>query len=480
MPATTPDGGAPTLAVERIHALDALRGVALLGILWANVRQLLQPWDIGNFPLALGSGERLAWLDWQVFNTLIDLKFITVFSLLFGLGFALQGDRLAARGSPFSAIYLRRVAILGVFGLAHGLLLYPAEVLLPYAIAGALLLALKRLSPANLLRTGIVLVGFTLVWHYELGTTGRIHVGITAATLVALIGAVALSRWSWPLALGTSTAIVIAAAWGLTVIFDMTAMAAGVADEYREAQRQLAALVSGPSSDWPEEFRVRQEGGFGALVALHAEQYAMVLFYFLLLLLWRTLGLFMIGAGLFRSGVLERATPQTWRRVAIVGLSIGVPLSALATGLQTGEMVARFDLRWPEFLHTLSALPLATGIAGAVFAMHASGALHWLWTRIEAAGRMALTNYVGQSLVMAALAERWGLHWYGRFDGPQLTALAVVVFATLAVLSHLWLQRYRMGPLEWLWRCGTYGSWLPNRALSRDGRADAPAGTAAP
>jgi uncharacterized protein len=188
----------------------------------------------------------------------------------------------------------------------------------------------------------------------------------------------------------------------------------------------------------------------------------------------------MIGAALFRSGVLARATPQTWRRVAIVGLSIGLPLSVLATALQTGEILGRFDLRWPEFLHALSALPLAAGIAGVVFALHGSGALRWVWARLEAAGRMALTNYVGQSLVMSAVAERWGLHLYGRLDGPQLTALAIAVFATLAILSHLWLRRYRMGPLEWLWRCGTYGTWLPNRALNRGGRADAPAGTAAP
>lgn len=470
----------PTPVAERIHALDALRGVALLGILWANVRQLLQPWDIGNLPVALGSGERLAWLDWQAFDALIDLKFITLFSLLFGIGFALQGERLTERGGRFSAIYLRRVAILAAFGIAHGLLLYPAEVLLPYAIAGALLLALRRLSPANMLRTGMVLVGFTLVWHHELGTTGQIHIGITVATLIALIGAATLSRWSWPLALGTSTAIVIIAAWALTVVFDMSAMAAGAADEYREAQQQLSALVSGPSSSWPEEFRVRQERGLVALLVLHAKQYAMVLLYFVFLLLWRTLGLFMIGAALFRSGVLARATPRTWRGVAIVGLSIGLPLSVLATWLRSGEMLARFDMRWPDFLHALSALPLAAGIAGAVFALHGSGALRWLWTRIEAAGRMALSNYVGQSLVMSALAERWGLHLYGRLDGPQMTALAIVVFATLAVLSHLWLKRYRMGPLEWLWRCGTYGARLPNRALSRDALADAPAGTAAP
>ena len=471
---------APTPDEERIHTLDALRGVALLGIVWANVRQLLQPWDIGNLPLALGGSERLAWLDWQAFMALVDFKFITLFSVLFGIGFALQGERLKARGTHFSAIYLRRVAILGAFGLAHGLLLYPAEVLLPYAIAGALLLALQRLSPATMIRVGLVLLGITLLWAYQLGATGRPHVVITVSAAIALIGAVQLSRKSWTLALGAWIAVVVAAGWGLTVAFDTSTMGAGGAREYQEAQRQLAAMIAGPSSEWPEEFRVRQEGGIGALLALHVEQYALVLLYFGLALLWRTLGLFLIGAGLFRSGVLARATDQTWRRVALIGIATGLPLSVLATWLQTGEMLGRFDLRWPEFLHALSALPLAAGIAGAVFALHRGGAWRWFWARIEAAGRMALTNYVGHSLVLSAVAEGWGLHLYGRLNGPQMTALAIVVFATLAVLSHVWLSRYRMGPLEWVWRCGTYGTWLPNRLVSRGDRAGAPAGTAAP
>jgi uncharacterized protein len=115
-----------------------------------------------------------------------------------------------------------------------------------------------------------------------------------------------------------------------------------------------------------------------------------------------------------------------------------------------------------EFLHVYGALPLAAGIAGSVFVLYRRR--HWLWQRIEAAGRMALTNYVGQSLVMAAIAEPWGLGMYGRSSGPVLTLLALSVFAALALLSHAWLGRFRMGPLEWLWRCGTYGRWLPNRS----------------
>lgn len=471
---------APTPATERIRGLDALRGIALLGILWANVRQLLQPWDIGNFPVSLEGSDRLAWLDWQLFDALIDLKFITLFSLLFGIGFALQGERLTARGSRFNALYLRRVSILAAFGVAHGVLLYPAEVLLPYALAALLLLAAQRVSAENLIRTGLVLLGITMLWGYQIGSIGRIHIGITLLTLAMLICTVLLSRKSWPLALWTSTAVVVAAACTITWAFDSNTMAASIAHEYQSAQRQLAAMISGPSSEWPEEFRVRREGGLAALIGLHAQQYAAVLFYFAIMLLWRTLGLFMIGAGIFRSGVLARATTRTWQRVAMIGISIGLPLSIVATWLQAREVRGQLDWRWPEFLHALSALPLAAGIAGAVFILYRSSALVWLWTRIEAAGRMALTNYVGQSLVMAAIAEPWGLSMYGRLAGPQLTLLAILVFATLAILSELWLRRYRMGPLEWLWRCGTYRVWLPNRLLSRDSRESAPEETAAP
>jgi uncharacterized protein len=424
---TWPHPVAPTPDAERIHALDALRGIALLGILWANVRQLLHPWAVGNYPLALGGSERMAWLDWQVFHALVDLKFITLFSLLFGVSFALQSERLTARGGHFTAVYLRRVAILGVFGIAHALFLYPAEVLFPYAIAGLLLLACRRFSPANLIRVGLVLLGLTLVFHY-------------------LLDALAF---------------------------------AGAADEYRSAQRQLAAMLTDASSAWPEEFRVRREGGFGALVILHAQQYLDVLIYFAILMLWRTLALFMIGAGIYRSGVLTRATAQTWRRVATIGLSIGLVLSIAATWLHSREMLGHFHWRWPELVHTLSSLPLAAGIAGAVFVMHGNGTARWLWTRIEAAGRMALTNYIGQSLTMAAIAESWGLGLYGKLSGVQLTLLAIGVFALLATLSEIWLRRYRMGPLEWLWRCGTYGAWLPNR-ISRDSRKSAPAGTTEP
>jgi uncharacterized protein len=418
---------APTPADARIRALDALRGVALLGIAWANVRQLFMPWEIGNFPVSLDGSAALAQIDWQVFHAFVDLKFLTLFSLLFGLGFALQSERVAARGTGFNTLYLRRVGILALFGLAHGVLLYSAEVLTAYAIAGLILLALQKVSARNLLRTGLVLLILSVLWGHVLGTFGG-----------------------------------------------------SAAQEYQHAQQQLSAMMAGDASEWPEEFRVRREGSFADLVALHVNQYADVLMYFGIVLLWRTLGLFMIGAAIFRSRVLERATAETWQRVMRIGLATGLPLSILATWLHWREIQGELDWHWPELLHSVSALALAAGIAAGVFALYARKASSWVWARVEAAGRMALTNYIGQSLVMAAIAEPWGLSFYGRLSGPAMTVLAIAVFATLAVLSHAWLRRYRMGPLEWLWRCGTYLSWLPNRRLRSDSRADGPGAAAAP
>ena len=454
---------APVEADARIRGLDALRGVALLGIVWANVRQIFLPWDVASFEVPPGAGN-WAWLDWQVFDAFIDLKFLTLFSLLFGVGFALQGERLTTRGHEFKGIYLRRVFILVLFGILHGTVLYPAEVLTPYAIGGLLLLAMQRFSTNNLFRIGFVLVGTTAIWAYQIGSLGMISIPITVFTIIFLSFALAFSwQKNWRIAIGIAAGIVLVAGILLTIRFKLTMEGESVASEYKDAQKQFAAMQTNNSKSWPEEFRARREGNFLALMKMHAGQYALVLFYFSILLLWRTLGLFLIGAGLFRSGVIANHSPPLWKKVAVTGLSIGLPLSLLATWLQGREIMGITDWRFPEFLHTVSALPLACGIAGAVFLLHIKPVLHVIFAPIEACGRMALTNYIGQSLILASIAEPWGFNLYGQLNGPAMTGLAWLVFILLALFSQIWLSRFRMGPLEWLWRCGTYKKWLPIR-----------------
>jgi uncharacterized protein len=454
----------PVDSDARIAALDAVRGFALLGILWANVRQMFLPFDAGSFAVALDGGERWAWLDWQLFHALVDLKFLTLFSLLFGVSFALQFARLNSRGQGFTRIYVRRVVILALFGVAHGLLLYSAEVLFAYAVAGLVLLALRDWPAARLLEFGLILLGITLIWGYQIGSLGSVSLLITLVSGPVLAVVVPLLRQrSWPLALTAWVAVLIAAAAVLTIRFGGANPEGSLASEYRAAQEQLAAIAGDTTAEAPEEWLVRQAGDFGALLGLHAEQYALLLLYLAVFLLWRTLGLFMIGAGLFRTGLITRLGHADWARVALIGLGLGLPLSILATWLTGRELVGLMDWRWPGFLHTVSALPLAAGLAALVFVLRERPRQRWLWLRFEAAGRTALSNYIGQSVVIATLAEFWGFGLYGHLNGVEMTATAIVVFALLAEASYVWLQYFRLGPLEWLWRCGTYWRWLPNR-----------------
>ena len=457
---------APIEPGARIASLDALRGVALLGILLANVRQMFLPWDVASFAVPGREGRIVGWLDWGFFDAIVDLKFITLFSLLFGMSFALQAGHISVQDDRHSAIYLRRLALLALFGILHGLLLYPAEVLLPYAVAGLLLYGARGMATNNLYRVGVVLVATTIVWGFQIGSLGRVSPVITIGSAAAFSFAVALT-WDrdWRLALVAVAAIMLAAVVALLLRWDPLTWGSSVASEYAAAMRDLAAMRTSDTASWPAEFSVRKSGTFTELLRLHAEQYWLLLLFFGIALMWRTLGLFMIGAALMRSGVVTGATAATWRRVSAVGLGIGLPLSLLATVLQSREIHGLSDWRWPEWLHVASAFPLAIGFGARVMLNERIGRRRWWYSRMESAGRMALTNYVGQSLVMATLAEPWGFGMYGRLSGPELTALAFVVFAALASMSHAWLRHFRMGPLEWLWRCGTYWRWLPNRRV---------------
>jgi uncharacterized membrane protein YeiB len=202
---------APIEPHARIASLDALRGVALLGILLANVRQMFLPWNVASFAVPGREGQLVGWVDWGFFDAIVDLKFITLFSLLFGMSFALQSKRIGVEDDRHSAVYLRRLGILALFGLLHGLLLYPAEVLLPYAIAGLLLYGLRGMATKNLYRVGIVLVATTIVWGFQIGSLGRVSPVITIGSAAAFSFAVAFA-WDrgWRLALLAIAAIMLA------------------------------------------------------------------------------------------------------------------------------------------------------------------------------------------------------------------------------------------------------------------------------
>lgn len=384
----------------RIDVLDALRGFALLGILLANIL-VFSGWmfvaEEGKITLA-GEGATL----WQhrFHRLLVDGKFYTIFSLLFGAGFALQLHSLAKRGADGLRIYRRRVLILLGIGLAHSLLIWDGDILTLYALLGLLLPLFHRL-PDRLL----------LAW---------------AGALIFIVPPVGMALFrllGWPADLG------------LMSISDSVALALGATDpkdgvgwlRREDFQGWFSWVSSGPIFSWG----IRIES-------------------------WRipkVLGIMLLGIWLGRrlvSGRLLDDRKLLWR-VLIVGAAIGVPAN-LAYALLDGMSQAA----WPSLIGTV---PMGLAYAAAF-------ALAWprasrLLGLFAAPGRMALTNYLAQSVICIFVFYGIGLGQVGYWPPAGFYAFAVGLFAVQLLLSHLWLARHRQGPLEALWRRWTHGGKQP-------------------
>jgi uncharacterized protein len=160
----------------------------------------------------------------------------------------------------------------------------------------------------------------------------------------------------------------------------------------------------------------------------------------------RTLGLFLLGALVWRLRVIQRTAALRGRLAAVC-----------AAALAGGMLASVSSPDGPAVI----LLPLGYA-AGAIVLLECAPvrrALHGL----GAIGRMAFTNYIAQSLVAGGIFYGWGLGQFGKLDAPTVLALAATIYAAQAWLSGWWLRRYRFGPLEWLWRTLTYGAAQPMR-----------------
>lgn len=476
------------LAAERIGGLDLLRGLALLGILLANVHQMFMPWDIANEPVQFTGSNTSTLIDWFLIEVLVNSKFLTVFSLLFGIGFGLQVSSLKARqNGQYKITYLRRIFMLAIFGVFHGLHLYGADVLLYYAVTGFVLLWLcewraKTLMLSGLgltlmvlllsfvlswgaskspllLLAGILLIGLT-VWLSRNAATPQILVRSLASFLVAVIayGAVTVpdvsdgQRWhnlrmdaetAWQTATANKTTVTLGDS-PVDLPLSTGSVELLLEADLAHADHMALAVIA------------YQDGPASLVQALRTNQFIQAQVGFALYFFWRTLAIFMIGLGLVKWGLFRRLEKNSYRQAARWGLMTGLPLALLGAALDALAATTPGQLPGVSFLiHEASVYPLSLALAAAVMLWAQSKAWQRIQQVVSSAGRMALTNYLAQSAVMLWLASGLGL--YGSLTRMEQSLLACGVFAGIALLSHLWLVRFRMGPVERLWRVTTYG-----------------------
>lgn len=399
----------PVSESERIHAMDALRGVALLGILIVNMGAFKGLSTLELFPsresLARAADQTAFWLIQSLFSA----KFYPIFAFLFGLGFALQMERLQARGLNPTGIMLRRLFILLIFGVLHGLFIWTGDVLLIYALSGMLLLLFRSLRPRALLSWVIGLWGIQ-------------------AFLCLSCGGLLLS-------------------WGLT---GDTSVSGSLDPLDVLVDQGRRAYASG--SYWQaQQFRFIE----WVMMLLNAVFFAPnVLMMFLL-------GLYFGKVGVFAQLEAHRRL-LGW--LAGLGLTVGLGLNALVGSGTLNAIRAAQEMSLYGWL-TISVVVgpiLSLGYIGAFGLLWASlSGLQRLLTPVAAAGRMALTNYLMQSVVCTLLFYGYGLGL--RLGIAQGLMLSVLIWAVQAAVSVLWLARLQYGPMEWLWRSLTYGQRMALR-----------------
>jgi len=425
---------------ERLTSLDVLRGVAVLGILLVNIVGMGRVVDAagyyGHDGGPAGGWNRYDQVAWWFSQLVVEGTMRGLFTLLFGAGFLLfcARDATADGRSDIGTLYLRRVGWLVAFGIAHALLLlWVGDILIIYGLVGPALYLFRDAPPRRLIAVAGVLLAALTVWSthgaWEDRTLAR---PAEAARQEAAAGAV----------LDEAQA---------AVVEDWNERLAGAGlDEQR----------------WAEEIEARR-GGFAVNF-----RFAWNLFHSWLLD-WSTvwwmldaLAFMLIGAALLRLDVITgRRSAAFYGRLALAGYALGLPLNALETWtVVQADFVP--GLVWPVATYQLGRLAVTLGHVGLVLWLVRRGVLRRSLAALAATGRMALTNYLGQSAIAAVLFSGFGFGLYAELSRAPLFGVALAIWVAQVALSVWWLGRYRMGPMEWVWRGLTYGSWPPLRHLT--------------
>lgn len=396
---------------QRAHLLDALRGFALFGVVYSNFAGLafwmmLPPEQKAALPGAF-LDEPLEWFR----IVFIDGKFYSIFSMLFGIGFGF----FLEKGSDGLLRFYRRMFILLVVGWVHLRFLWNGDILFLYAVLGMLLPFFRKVGDrALLVITGVLLLSPIMLDAIRVLTDGGFDPGAYPREL----GRSAIER------LGLS----------------------------REELRALA--INGGLPEFMEHRRVTWLFRVDNLLSSNRVP--------------KVFGLFLIGLWigrrkLFRDPAAHRTLLM---RVAVLGTLIGLP-GCILTYWSEGNLDELPDTEglWYTIGYAIGVVPLAMAYA-------AGFALLWTkerWRRmldlLAPMGRMALTNYLMQTVFGILLFTGLGFGWGTHVSAVTFESMAVGVFIVQMLWSHWWLQRFQYGPMEWLWRSLTYGKVMP---MARD------------
>lgn len=412
---TTNSSNLPTNASNRILFLDILRGLAIFFIFLVNIQYLSGTHyysdEIKN-GFATTSIDRI--LEMAVF-TFVNRKFYYIFSMLFGVGFALQWNSAAKQNRPFVPFFTRRMMFLLAIGLLHMIFVWSGDILTLYALIGLLLIVFRNRSNSQLLRWSVFMFSLPILhWLFMYATK---------------------SYYYYP----------------LLDIVNQRAGSLGLSND--------AVLISGtPVID--QQARVATES-FSQWISMQV--YMPINRLAIIIMqgrLFKVLGLFLLGMWIGRkvlhNNLLENIS--FLKKTMRWGFVIGIPFNLLLAIFHFGSFSGNLKHFLSHLFYALGVAPLACAFGAAVALTVYARPDRLSWA--APVGRTALTNYLAQSLISIFIFYGIGMGYFKAFSYTQVAGIAVAIFAFQVVLSTLWLQYFRFGPIEWVWRQLSYGTFI--------------------
>ena len=426
---------APVSQSERIIILDALRGIAILGILLMNIPGFALPEPVYGDPSVLNEAGTINFKVWYFIDWFMEGSQRALFSMLFGAGIILFVSRLEKRTDglwPADYFFRRQIWLL-VFGLFNAfILLWFWDILFHYACLGMIMFTFRRLSPKALLVGAFI--SLILMTTRENVDAYRDRQVIYKGEAIAKLD---------------------------TTVNKLT-------DQQKE---QLGAMTEIKEKSSAEGKKKKMEkslnavrGSYGGFYEYQSERSLRSEINYLYFGGWDILVFMFLGMAFYKNGVLlGSAKTKVYWAMFLAGLGIGLVLSYFRLQPLIDHKFNYFDYAKSttfEF-YEISRTFRAIGIFGLIMLMYKSGWFNWLFALMRPVGQMAFTNYLMQSLLVGLFFYGVGWGYFGKLQRHEIYYVVAVTWALQIIWSHIWLRFFRFGPLEWAWRSLTYWKKQP-------------------
>jgi uncharacterized protein len=426
-----PPAAAPVSDRERLKLIDALRGVALLGILLMNIPGFAMP---DHFSDSFKSDPTNVnfWLS-AVISVGFEGKMRALFGMIFGAGVLLFVSKKEQAGRSVTALFYRRMLWLILFGLIHAhLILWIGDILYLYGFCGMLVYLCRKVKPMYLV-LGVPLVA---VFDFTASTLLYQHI---REKRIAYVEASAVAKENKPLTEKQKDALA----------------------QWRDLEKTFI-----PNHEDAQENTRKMKSDYATVASRLRPLAWKIETIFLPIEIWDSLALMLLGLALYRWGFLTgQWSNRDYARIVAIGYGIGLPLATfsfyhsylyspnLETSLSRMEVV---PVEWVRLIYPFQRIFLVVAHVAAIILLYKANYAQKLFRSLEAVGQMALTNYIMHSVICTFVFFGYGLNYYAELEFYQIYFVVLAVWIVQLIVSPIWLRFFLFGPLEWVWRSLTY------------------------